>query len=184
MILKNVLSIPFQNINKIAFSWLKTKFISKPKVNMKTEMLRHQIIMYVVMVVVGILFNPMNILAYDINHLYNSLTLFYGGLLMASNMVWAHQIVHYFSMGHFNVTVFSVGIFLSLFVSFGLLRSQLFVTDKQWLRRMISHHSTALTTSKKINEKTENEDIKKLSKTIIKTQEEEIKQMKDLLNKS
>lgn len=45
------------------------------------------------MFIIGILFNPMNILAYDLNHLY--LTLFYGRLLMASNMIWAHEIVHY-----------------------------------------------------------------------------------------
>ena len=182
MILKTVLSHSLPIKNKLTWYLLKKNiFFSKQKVNMK--ILRHQLIMYIIMVIVGMLFNPMNILASDIDHLYNSLTLFYGGLLMASNMIWAHQIVHYFSMGHFNVTVFSVGIFLSLFVSFGLLRSQLFVNDKQWLRRMISHHSTALTTSKKINEKTENEEVKELSKTIIKTQEEEIKQMKELINK-
>ncbi len=50
-------------------------------------MLRRQLIMFVVMVIVGVLFNPMNILAYRFNDLYLSLTLFYGGLLMASNMV-------------------------------------------------------------------------------------------------
>ena len=47
----------------------------------------HQIIMFIVMVIVGMLFNPMNILAYKLDHLYLSLTLFYGGLLMAANMM-------------------------------------------------------------------------------------------------
>ena len=46
---------------------------------------------------------------------------------------------------------------------------------------MISHHSTALTTSHKIYNKTNNEKIKKLSKEIITTQEREIKLMKELL---
>jgi len=106
------------------------------------------------MVIVGMLFNPMNILAYRIDDLYISLTLFYGGLLMASNMMWAHEIVHYLSMGHFNIYIFSIGIMLSILISIILLRRQLLVEDKQWLKRMISHHSTALTTSHKIYNRT------------------------------
>ena len=148
---------------------------------MKPSLLQHQIIMFIVMFFVGILFNPMNILAYRIDDLYLSLTLSYGGLLMASNMIWAHEIVHYLSMGHFNMSVFSIGIILSLFVSLFLLQQQLFVNDEQWLKRMISHHSTALTTSNIIYNRTNNPDIKKLSKEIIDTQEKEIQLMKSML---
>ncbi len=136
--------------------------------------------MFIVMVIIGMLFNPMNILAYRFTDLYISQTLFYGGLLMASNMIWAHEIIHYLSMGHFNMLVFSVGIILSIGVSI-LLRQQLFVDDKQWLRRMISHHSTALTTSHKIYNKTSNPKLKKLAKEIIDTQENEIQLMKSML---
>ena len=148
---------------------------------MKPSLLQHQMIMFIVMFFVGILFNPMNILAYRIDDLYLSLTLSYGGLLMASNMIWAHEIVHYLSMGHFNMTVFSIGIILSLFVSLVLLQPQLFVNDEQWLKRMISHHSTALTTSNIIYNRTNNPEIKKLSKEIIDTQEKEIQLMKSML---
>ena len=133
------------------------------------------------MIIISMLFNPMNILAYRFSDLYISQTLFYGGLLMASNMMWAHEIVHYLSMGHFNMLVFSVGIILSISVSILLLRQQLLVDDKQWLRRMISHHSTALTTSHKIYNKTNNPKLKKLSKEIIDTQEREIQLMKSML---
>ena len=140
------------------------------------------LIMFAVMVVVGVLFNPMNVLAFRLNDLYLSLTLFYGGLLMASNMIWAHEIVHYLSMGHFNSTVFGVGVVLSVVITVVLLRQQLFVDDDQWLRRMISHHSTALTTSHKIYEKTKDPELKKLSKDIIDTQEREIAQMKSMLS--
>lgn len=136
--------------------------------------------MFIVMVIIGMLFNPMNILAYRFTDLYISQTLFYGGLLMASNMIWVHEIIHYLSMGHFNMLVFSVGIILSIGVSI-LLRQQLFVDDKQWLRRMISHHSTALTTSHKIYNKTSNPKLKKLAKEIIDTQENEIQLMKSML---
>jgi len=137
--------------------------------------------MFVVMVIVGILFNPMNILAYRINDLYISTTLFYSGLLMASNMIWAHEIIHYLSMGHFNIYVFFIGILFSILVSLALLRSQFMVDDNQWLRRMIGHHSTALTTTHKIYNKTNNPKIKKLATRIINTQEEEILLMKSML---
>lgn len=142
---------------------------------------KKEIIMYIVMVLTGMFFNPMNILAYRMNDLYISLTLFYGGLLMASNMIWAHEIVHYLAMGHFNLELFIFGICLSVFISILLLREQYLVNDEQWLKRMISHHSTALTTSHIINEKTEDNNIKKLSKEIIDTQEREIKLMKSML---
>ena len=77
--------------------------------------------------------------------------------------------------------VFSLGIILSIGVSILLIRQQLLVDDKQWLRRMISHHSTALTTSHKIYNKTNNPELKKLAKEIIDTQEKEIQLMKSML---
>ena len=57
----------------------------------------------------------------------------------------------------------------------------LFVNDKQWLLRMISHHSTALTTSHNIYNKTKNPKLKQLAKEIIGTQEKEITLMKSML---
>ena len=152
---------------------------------MKSTLLKRQIIMFIVMVIIGMLFNPMNILAYRFSDLYISQTLFYGGLLMASNMIWGHEIVHYLSMGHFNMLVFSVGIILSISVSILLLRQQLLVDDKQWLRRMIPHHSTALTTTTKLLEKNDNfkdnPNLYRLAKEIIDTQEKEIQLMKSML---
>lgn len=145
------------------------------------NLIYYQIIMFIVMTIIGILFNPMNILAYNLNDLYFSYTLFYGGLLMASNMIWAHEIIHYFTMGHFNFNVFIFGIILSILISYFLLRKQFLVNDKEWLKRMISHHSTALTTSNKIYERTNNPQIKKLANEIILTQEKEILQMKSML---
>ena len=127
----------------------------------------------------------MNILAYKITDLYLSLTLFYSGLLMASNMIWAHEIVHYLYMGHLNIFTFIIGIILSIGVSILLLREQLFVTDKQWLRRMIGHHSTALTTTNKLLKTNDNfkqnPKIYRLAKDIIYNQEREILFMKSFL---
>tara|TARA_B110001469_G_C9625267_1_gene312073 strand:- start:205 stop:609 length:405 start_codon:yes stop_codon:yes gene_type:complete len=132
------------------------------------------------MVLVGIFLNPMNILAYRLDDLYIALTLLYSGLIMASNMIWAHELVHLLNYGMMNNTLFFGGIILTFIFSL-LIRGQLMVNDQQWLRRMISHHSTALTTSYKINENTTNNEIKQLSKEIIDTQEREIKYMKQLL---
>ena len=99
---------------------------------------------------------------------------------MASNMVWAHEIIHYLSMGHFNKYIFIIGILLSISLII-ILRQQLFIDDVQWLRRMISHHFTALTTTHKIYNKTSNINVKKLATDIITAQEKEITQMKSLL---
>ena len=147
---------------------------------MKYSFYKSKIIMFSVMVIIGMLFNPMNILAYRFSDLYISRTLFYGGLLMASNMMWAHEIVHYLSIGHFNVFIFFIGIILSISISL-LLRQQLLVDDKQWLKRMIPHHSTALTTTHNIYNRTTNPKIKDLAKEIIDTQEKEIELMKSML---
>jgi hypothetical protein len=142
---------------------------------------KKQLIQFIVMVIVGMAFNPMNMLAFRINDLYLSVTLFYGGLLMASNMMWAHEIIHYLSMGHFNKYVFIIGILLSIIVTIFLLRNQFQIGDKQWLRRMISHHSTALTTTHLIKNKTSDIKLKKLSNEIIETQEREIALMKSMI---
>ena len=136
------------------------------------------------MFLVGIIFNPMNMLAYSISDIYLSVTLVYSGLLMASNMIWSHQIVHYLSMGHFNTTIFTIGILLSIGCVF-LLRKQLFVTSNQWLKRMIGHHSTALTTTTQL---LKNEDnfiydsyLFTLAKNIAYEQEREILLMKNMI---
>ena len=144
------------------------------------KIFKHQSIQFIVMIIIGMLFNPMNMLAYRLDDLYISLTLFYGGILMASNMVWAHEIIHYLSMGHFNKYIFIIGILLSISLII-ILRQQLFIDDAQWLKRMISHHSTALTTTHKIYNKTSNTHVKKLATDIITAEEKEITQMKSLL---
>ena len=112
------------------------------------------------MTIVGISFNPMNMLLYRTSDLYFSLTNLYGGMLMASNMMWGMEIVHYLDHGHFNYYVFCIGILLSVVISLYILRKQFLVDDEQWLKRMISHHSTAITTSENIYKKTQNKEIK------------------------
>ena len=144
---------------------------------------KYQIIMFLVMILFGLTLNPMNILAYNVNDLYFSYTLLYGALLMASNMIWAHEIIHLIVYGYKNINVklLIFGIFTSLFIAIFLLRKQFLIEDKQWLKRMISHHSTAITTSENILFKTNDPKIKNLALSIIKTQKKEIELMKSLL---
>ena len=59
---------------------------------MITNLYKKQIIMFIVMTCIGILFNPMNILAYNFNDLYLSLTLMYGGLLIHKTEVEERRI--------------------------------------------------------------------------------------------
>jgi len=154
---------------------------------MMRDLFYQQLILFIVMFLVGITFNPMNMLAYSISDIYLSTTLIYSGLLMASNMIWSHQIVHQFSMGHFDTKIFVIGIILSCICIF-LLRSQLFVTRDQWLKRMIGHHSTAITTT---NQLLSNDDnftydsyLFTLAKNLVYEQEREILFMKNMLSPS
>ena len=144
-------------------------------------MFKHHLIQFIIMFFIGLTLNPMNILSYRLNDLYLSLTLVYGAAFMASNMIWSHELVMIFSH-HIkpNYTVIIIGILMTLITGL-LLRSQFKVSDNAWLRRMIPHHSTALTTSTKILKHSTNPQIKDLATEIIKTQEKEITQMKNLL---
>tara|TARA_B100000029_G_scaffold43625_1_gene40401 strand:- start:351 stop:764 length:414 start_codon:yes stop_codon:yes gene_type:complete len=129
---------------------------------------------------IGIFLNGMNMLAYRFADLYLSNTLIYSALLMASNMCLLVLIMYYNRSGDFKTQLFFSFLLLSLLTIY-LLREQVLIGDEQWLRRMISHHSTALTTSHKIKERTNNERIKKLASDIIDTQEREISLMRELL---
>ena len=58
-------------------------------------MFARQLTTFIVMWIVGIVLNPMNFLAYSWSHLYFSKTLAYIGLLMAANMTWIHELIHF-----------------------------------------------------------------------------------------
>lgn len=137
--------------------------------------------MFIGSIIIGIFLNGMNILAYNFDDLYFSApTLVYSALLMASNMCILETFMYYNMHGKFKTYIFLFFAFFSLFCVF-LLRKQIGVNDKGYLKRMISHHSTAITTSKEIIKKTNNKKVENLAKNIIRTQEDEIKIMKDLL---
>jgi len=70
---------------------------------------------------------------------------------------------------------------LAMFVY--LYRTQTAINDKQYLEGMIEHHSMALFTSQEILKKTDNYDVTKLAKNIISQQTDELRVMKELVNK-
>jgi len=64
-----------------------------------------------------------------------------------------------------------------------LYRKQIGIYNKQYLEEMIEHHSMALLTSEQILLKTNDYDVIKLAKNIIQTQEDEIRQMREIIKK-
>ena len=84
---------------------------------------------------------------------------------------------HYgvFSMKYYII----IGCLLGLFIY--LYRTQKYITDKEYLKEMIEHHSMALLTSNGILEKTDDYNVSKTAKNIIQKQQDEIRDMKGLL---
>ena len=115
-------------------------------------------------------------------HIYNSLTRFYMTTLMiaimAINMLlfmWKMYPNRQINMG---IIAFAT---ISFFGTLYLLRTQTPINDVQYMKAMIPHHSSAIMTSKHANIK--DPEVKKLSEEIIKSQEEEIAEMKNILKR-
>jgi uncharacterized protein (DUF305 family) len=100
------------------------------------------------------------------------------GLYMMGLEIMMHD--HYYSVFSTKYYVI-IGGLLCLFIY--LYKTQKYITDKQYLEEMIEHHSMALLTSNEILKKTDNYNVSKLAKNIIQKQEDEIRDMKEILNK-
>jgi len=81
----------------------------------------------------------------------------------------------------------SVNLYLILFILIGILiyvyRNQIGINDKQYLEGMIEHHSMAILTSQEIIKKSDDYNVLKLAKTIVQQQEDEVKKMREIINK-
>ena len=112
----------------------------------------------------------------------NNLGKAYLSMTMALLMIFLEVMMH-----DHQYTVFSLNTYViltTLFVLFVYLyRNQVAINDKQYLEGMIEHHSMALLTSQEILKKTDDYNVSKLAKNIIQTQEDEIKIMRELLEK-
>lgn len=113
-------------------------------------------------------------------HIYLSLTRVYMTVLMVTPMA----VLMILTMGHMFqnkklniiISAFSVLVFI---LALAALRTQAFITDEQYMKAMIPHHSSAILTSKNANIKIK--EVKDLSEGIIQSQEREIEQMKRIL---
>ena len=101
------------------------------------------------------------------------------GLFMILLEVMMHdQQYHVFSTNFYIV----LSALLALFVY--LYRAQVAINDKQYLEGMIEHHSMGIFTSEQVLKKTDNYDVAKLAKNIIQQQEDEIRVMRELIQKT
>ena len=80
-------------------------------------------------------------------------------------------------MNLYAILIASLGLFIYLY------RKQIAIKDKQYLEGMIEHHSMALFTSEEILKKTDDYNVAKLAKNIIQTQTDELRTMKELVDK-
>jgi len=79
-----------------------------------------------------------------------------------------------------NFTIIGVSILVFCFSLIGL-RTQTSIDDVAWMKAMIPHHSSAILTSSNANFK--DPEVKKLAKEIIKAQEKEIAEMKEMIER-
>lgn len=130
------------------------------------------VIMYAVMF--------LNVFRFD--HVYLSASRFYMTLLMVTPMavVMLLMMKKMYPNKAYNSIIIasSVGVFI---LSLWFLRSQVFIKDEGYMKAMIPHHSSAILTSK--NAEINDPEVRKLADEIIKAQEEEIAEMKALLEK-
>lgn len=130
----------------------------------------HYIIMFFIMIISGFL-STMNIwvdkyddIRFSINDIYMTL-LMTGWMFLFMGMVYK------------DLTITSVGVCMVL-INVWCIRTQFMVTNEQYLRGMIPHHSMAILMSKKLLEKSPK--LKEFLQTIIATQEQEINYMKQM----
>lgn len=131
----------------------------------------HLISMTIIMILSGLL-STMNIWTDSWDDIRFSLNDIYMVSLMTGWML--------FFMGVYyrQVITLSIGVVLVI-LSFFAIRTQAFISERQYLLGMIPHHSMAVMMSKRLEEKPNS--IQTLLASIIKSQEEEIQFMKSRL---
>lgn len=116
------------------------------------------------------------------DHVYLSLSRLYMTLLMVSPMaiVMLLMMKMMYPDKKKNLIIYVSGVVIFI-VSLTLLRTQTPVTDVQYMKAMIPHHSSAILVSKHAD--ITDPEVKKLAQQIIQSQEKEISQMKAALRR-
>jgi len=115
-------------------------------------------------------------------HIYLSTTRLYMSLLMVAPMALLMLIMMpmMYPDKKINLIIYTASV--TVFVlSLLLLRTQTPIGDRQYMKAMIPHHSSAVLTSKHAN--LQDPEVKELAEKIIRSQEEEIAQMKAILDR-
>lgn len=116
------------------------------------------------------------------DHIYLSLTRTYMSLLMVSPMSLLMLILmrgmYTDKKANIAIAVAAVAVFV---LSLTFLRMQSFISDRQYMKAMIPHHSSAIMTSRHADIR--DPEVKKLSEGIIESQEREIEEMKKILER-
>jgi uncharacterized protein (DUF305 family) len=119
-------------------------------------------------------------MASSMENITNSLGKVYLSIIMGLYMMILEIMMHDHQYGVFSMKYYiMIGCLVGFFIY--LYRAQKYITDKEYVKEMIEHHSMALLTSNKILEKTDNYNVSKLAKNIIQKQEDEIRDMKGML---
>lgn len=147
--------------------------------NMADNHYRHLLIMAVLS------FVSMYILMYSMvnisGNIYNNLNQFYMAGLMTAPMIIIELIV----MGAMykdkrrNTIIIGAAVILGL-LFFVFIRQQTAISDRQFLRSMIPHHSGAILMCERAS--IQDPELKQLCQTIISSQQQEIDQMESMLN--
>jgi hypothetical protein len=129
-----------------------------------------------------IMYGVMYLNADKFDHVYLNLNRLYMALLMVSPM--ALVMLGFMSGMYKDKKLNSMIVAVSIIVFAGtlfMLRKQALVDDKQFLKSMIPHHSSAILVSQEANIK--DPEVKRLTEQIIESQEKEIAEMKAILAK-
>lgn len=120
------------------------------------------------------------ITADNTKYITHSLSKFYMAVIMALFMGVYEVLMAYSHTKTLQTTYFVILLgMLVVFIIFYRIRFKIY--DKNYLKEMIEHHNMALFTSKDIIKKTNNSQVKQLASNIIKTQQEEIDYMENLI---
>ena len=122
------------------------------------------------------------IMVSNFSYLTNNIGKAYMAIIMALFMILLEVIMHDHQYEGFSMKLY-IPILVSLLLFVYLYRKQVAINDKQYLEGMIEHHSMALLTSEEILNKTDDYNVAKLAKNIIQTQTDEIRSMKELVDK-
>lgn len=129
-----------------------------------------------------IMYGVMFLNVYSVDHIFLSKTRLYMALLMVSPMavVMIGMMKNMYTDRKRNIGIITGGIIVFV-LSIVFLRQQTFISDKAYMRAMIPHHSSAILTSKHADIR--DPEVRRLADQIIKSQEDEIAQMKGMLSR-